>query len=164
LKIFICDMADLFAEFVLDEWLDRIFAIVADHPKHIYQVLTKRPERQRDYFSTHRAPSNLWVGTSIEQRRHLDRLDALRATPAAVRYASFEPLLEDLGELDLTGIPWAIAGAESGYSGRPIQVEWVRSIRRGRGVLPEAVHGARPQDPTARTRRSAVAPVSDRLK
>jgi protein gp37 len=128
-KIFMNDMTDMFGEFVLDDWLDRIFAIVARHPQHIYQVLTKRPERQRDYFLAHLTPFNLWVGTSIEMRRYLDRLDALRATPAAVRFLSLEPLLEDLGELDLTGIHWVITGAESGRGARPMRLDWVRGIR-----------------------------------
>jgi protein gp37 len=130
-KVFLCDMTDIFADFVPNDALDCIFASVAQHPRNIYQVLTKRPERQHDYFARHSAPPNLWVGTSIEQRRHLDRLDALRTTDAAVRFVSFEPLLEDLGEFDLTGIHWVIAGAESDAwrRARPMQLDWVRHIR-----------------------------------
>jgi protein gp37 len=130
-KVFLCDMTDIFADFVTDDMLDRIFASVAQHPQHVYQTLTKRPERQRDYFTRHPAPPNLWVGSSIEQRRPLDRLDTLRTTDAAIRFISFEPLLEDLGTIDLTGIDWVIAGAESDAwrRARPMQLGWVRHIR-----------------------------------
>lgn len=74
---------------------------------------------------------NLWLGTSVEQRQHLDRLDGLHSIPAAVRFTSFEPLLEDLGEFDLTGLHWAIAGAESNppRRARPMELDWVRNIR-----------------------------------
>ena len=74
---------------------------------------------------------NLWLGTSVEQRQHLDRLDGLRSISAAVRSTSFEPLLEDLGEFDLTGLHWAIAGAESDprRRARPMELDWIRNIR-----------------------------------
>jgi protein gp37 len=87
-KVFLGDMTNLFADFVPDGILDRIFASVVQHPHNIYQVLTKRPERQRSYFCRQPPPSNLWVGTSIEQRRYLNRLATLYATPAAIRFAS----------------------------------------------------------------------------
>jgi protein gp37 len=79
----------------------------------------------------HPPPPNLWLGVSVEQRRHLDRLAALYATPAAIRFASFEPLLEDLGTIDMTSLDWAIAGAESDAwrRVRPMQLDWVRNIR-----------------------------------
>jgi protein gp37 len=130
-KIFMCDITDLFADFVVDAWLDRIFAVVEAHPRHVFQVLTKRPTRMRDYFSTRPPLPNLWLGTSIEQRRHKNRLSLLRATPAAIRFVSFEPLLEDLGPIDLSDIGWVIAGAESDPLGRarPMQLDWVRGIR-----------------------------------
>ena len=72
---------------------------------------------------------NIHLGVSIESRRHLDRLDDLRATPAAIRWVSFEPLLEDLGEIDLTRIDWVVLGGESGSSARPMHPDWARSIR-----------------------------------
>jgi protein gp37 len=124
-------MTDIFAPFVSNDWLDRIFAFVREHPQHSFQLLTKRAGRQRHYFPRHPPPDNLWVGVSVEQRRWLARLDRLRATPAALRFVSFEPLLEDLGELNLTGIDWAIVGSESDpwNRARPMQLDWVRHIR-----------------------------------
>jgi protein gp37 len=128
-RVFLCDMTDLFGDFVREAWLDRIFAHVASHPRNIYQTLTKRPERQRDYWSRHAAPANLWAGTSIESRRVLHRLDTLRQTNVALRFLSLEPLLEDLGTLNLDGIDWAIVGAQSGAHARPMDLGWVRHIR-----------------------------------
>jgi protein gp37 len=130
-RIFVCDMTDLFAEFVLDDWITRIVEAIRQHPEHVYQVLTKRPERARHQFRGHPPPPNLWLGVSVEQRRHLNRLAALYATPVAIRFASLEPLLEDLGAIDMTSLDWAIAGAESDAwrRARPMQLEWVRHIR-----------------------------------
>ena len=113
-------MTDLFAEFVLDDWITCIVEAIRRHPQHVYQALTKRPERVRDHFLIHPPPPNLWLGVSVEQRRHFDRLAALYATPAAIRFASFEPLLEDLGTIDMSDA-WRRA--------RPMQLDWVRNIR-----------------------------------
>jgi protein gp37 len=124
-------MTDLFAAFVVDDWIARILEVVAAHPEHVFQVLTKRPERMRDFLAGRPVSPNLWLGTSAGHRRALHRLDVLRSIPAAVRFASFEPLIEDLGELDLEGIDQAIVGAESDPRGRarPMQLDWVRNIR-----------------------------------
>jgi protein gp37 len=128
-KIFVCDMADLFGEFVRDEWIADILAVVEAHRGITFQVLTKRAERLRSYFTARPMLANLWLGTSVESRRHLDRLDQLRATPAALRFVSFEPLLEGLDDIDLHGIGWVITGAESGAGARSMQMDWVRGIR-----------------------------------
>ena len=85
--IFTGDMSDLFADFVKADWIDRIVDVIAHHPQHVYQLLTKRPERARDFFCRQPPPSNLWLGVSVERARHLDRLDMLYATPAAIRFA-----------------------------------------------------------------------------
>jgi protein gp37 len=133
-KIFVCDMTDLFAEFVPDEWIARIVTTALRNPLCTFQVLTKRPERMRAFFAGYypKPIRNLWLGTSIGERRQLDRLDLLRATPAvSVRFVSCEPLLEDLGRLQLRGIGWVIVGAESDARkrARPMQLDWVRHIR-----------------------------------
>jgi protein gp37 len=130
-KIFVCDMTDLFGAFVPSQWIARIFAVIASHSQHIFQMLTKRPNRARDFFAAGPVLPNLWLGTSVGHRGGLDRLDALRRIPAAVRFVSFEPLTEDLGELDLAGIDWTICGAESAPRGRarPMQLDWVRNNR-----------------------------------
>ena len=86
----------------------------------------------------------VWMGVSVESREYLGRIDRLRRTGARVKFLSIEPLLEDLGEIDLTGIDWAIVGGESGPGARPMNAEWVRNIRRAvrqrrRSVLLQAV-------------------------
>jgi protein gp37 len=128
-KIFVCDMTDLFGQFVPDEWIDHVISTMTFEVHLTFQVLTKRPERMREYFTRGLAVPHLWIGTSVGQRRHLSRLDELRNTFAAVRFVSFEPLLEDLGEVDLTGIDWVIVGAESGNRARAMQLDWVRRLR-----------------------------------
>jgi protein gp37 len=130
-KVFVCDMTDLFRPFVRDDWIAAILAVIARHPEHVFQLLTKRPERMAEFFAKQPPPGNVWVGTSIGERRWKPRLDSLRQIPATVRFVSLEPLLEDLGALDLDGIGWVIAGAESDAHGRarPMQLDWVRAIR-----------------------------------
>jgi protein gp37 len=115
---------------------DRLMAIIAANPQHVFQVLTKRPTRAKDYFrrrlrTGHPILPNLWLGTSVGKPEYLNRLDALYATPVAIRFASFEPLLKDLGDIDMSRLDWAIVGAESNPHGqaRPMQRDWVRNIR-----------------------------------
>jgi protein gp37 len=129
-RVFVNSMGDTFHESVPDAWLDEIFDVMEACPQHQFQVLTKRPDRMRDY-ARHRGflMPHIWVGTSIGRRRSLAKLESLRETPATVRFVSFEPLLEDLGAIDLTGIDWAIVGAESGRRARPMALDWVRNIR-----------------------------------
>lgn len=125
-RVFVCSMADLFHEQVPDAFLARVFAAIEAAPWHTFQVLTKRAERMARCPPW---PANVWAGVSVESRRELGRLDHLRRTPAAVRFVSFEPLLEDVGTIDLGGISWAIVGGESGPSFRPMLMAWARSIR-----------------------------------
>ena len=136
--IFVCAHGDLFHEDVPDEWIDKVFFEMHLANHHTFQVLTKRPERAREYLHSLGvgAPEddigplpNVWLGVSVEDRERKGRIDVLREIPAAVRFLSLEPLLEDLGELDLTGIGWAIVGSESGPRARPCKLDWVRSIR-----------------------------------
>lgn len=117
--VFVNSMSDLFHELVEFEYVDRVFAVMAAAPKHTFQILTKRPERMRDYarryVAEHGAPlPNVWLGVSIENNRWARRADLLRETPAAVRFISAEPLLGPLTELELAGIDWIIVGGESG--------------------------------------------------
>jgi protein gp37 len=140
--IFVNSMSDLFGEFVPDEYLRRCFDVMQRAHWHTFQVLTKRASRMpdfcADYFratspdgvTTIDPPPNIWLGVSVEDRKYgLPRIEHLRATPAAVRFLSIEPLLEDIGEIDLTGIHWVIVGGESGPGARPMEDTWVRSIR-----------------------------------
>jgi protein gp37 len=133
-KVFVNSMSDLFlAEFPV-EYLTRVTSVMRAADWHTYQVLTKRADRMRELLSgplrsTAELP-HVWWGVSVENRRHgLPRVDELRRTPAAVRFLSVEPLLEDLGVIDLTGIHWVIAGGESGRRPRPVHADWVRSVR-----------------------------------
>jgi protein gp37 len=134
--IFVNSMSDLFHELVPDEFIGRVFETMRRADHHIYQVLTKRPERMRDWFSSDagrpwaaKRMDHVWLGTSIENNRWVGRADALRETPAAVRFISAEPLLGPLDDLNLTRIDWLIVGGESGSNHRPIRAEWVTALR-----------------------------------
>lgn len=126
-RIFTCSWSDFFIE-EADPWRDNAYGIIGATPEHTYQALTKRIERVGVCLPD-RWFSNFWLGVSVENRHAMERINILRDIPAAVRFLSIEPLLEDLGEIDLRGIGWVIAGGESGPQARPMRAEWVRSIR-----------------------------------
>src|SRR5207249_3863325 len=134
--IFVNSMSDLFHELVPDEFIARVFETMRIAHHHTYQILTKRPERMRDWFRTNAGRPwaaeplpNVWLGTSIELNRWVHRAVALRETPAAIRFISAEPLLGPLPDLDLAGIDWLIVGGESGSNHRSMDLEWARDIR-----------------------------------
>jgi protein gp37 len=127
---FVNSMSDLFHKDVPDVFLDRVFDVMRATPQHTYQVLTKRANRLPRYFATRSCPDNCWLGVSVEDRRRLVRIESLRRVPAKVRFLSVEPLLEDLGTMDLSGIHWVIVGGESGIQARPMRQEWAESVRR----------------------------------
>lgn len=128
--IFVCSMGDLFHSSVPFEFIDKVMAVIRKTPKHKYQILTKRAERMSEYFETHQIPSNVWLGVTVEIERTKYRIDYLRNLNATVKFLSCEPLLSDLGEIDLTGINWVIVGGESGTSARPMKEEWVLNIKK----------------------------------
>jgi protein gp37 len=134
--IFVNSMSDLFHELVPDDYIGRVFATMGEARQHTYQVLTKRPERMREWFRgtvgrawAEEPLANVWLGTSIELDRWVGRANALRETPAAVRFISAEPLLGPLSSIDLMGIDWLIVGGESGSNHRPMKREWVLDLR-----------------------------------
>jgi protein gp37 len=132
--IFVNSMSDLFHQGVPDDYIEQVARVMEMASWHTFQVLTKRAERLRDMLSTTlahvAAQAHIWWGVSVENRKHgLPRIEALRQTPVAMRFLSIEPLLEDLGDLDLTGIDWVIVGGESGAGARPMRPEWVLSLR-----------------------------------
>lgn len=130
-KIFVCSMTDLFHESVPDEFIDKVFDVIANSGRHTYQILTKRPERAVQYFKCLAIIwplPNVWLGVSIENREQTKRIDSLRKCPAAVRFISFEPLLSAITNVDLTGIHWAIVGGESGPKARPCDLKWIEAI------------------------------------
>lgn len=127
---FVNSMSDLFHERIPDRFIDKVFKTIAATPQHTYQVLTKRAERLTEYFAERKVPPNVWLGVSVEDRRHgVPRIDLLRQVQARTRFLSIEPLLEDIGRLDLHGIHWVIVGGESGPKARPMAPTWVEAIR-----------------------------------
>ena len=132
--VFVNSMSDLFQPGVPNNYIKTVARVMATANWHTYQVLTKRSERLRDMLSGDLSfaaeQENIWWGVSVEDRKHgLPRIDHLRNAPARVRFLSIEPLLEDLGEIDLSGITWVIVGGESGSGARPMRREWVLSLR-----------------------------------
>lgn len=128
--VFVNSMSDLFHMDVPAEFIAQVWAVMERTPQHTYQVLTKRPERMRAILSEPNFPvlSNVWIGTSVESAAVLSRIEHLRATPAAVRFISFEPLIGSVSGADLTNIHWAIVGGESGPRARPMPQDWVEEI------------------------------------
>jgi protein gp37 len=134
-RIFVNSMSDLFHEEVSDEYIKRVANIMIRADWHIYQVLTKRSVRMQRLLKTtlqfHASRANIWWGVSVEDRKHgVPRIDDIQQSPALVRFLSIEPLLEDLGRLDLRGISWVIVGGESGPRARGMKREWVVSVLR----------------------------------
>ena len=127
--IFVNSMSDLFHHEVPEPYIHRVFDVIAETPQHQYQVLTKRSKRLTDVGQRLKWPPNLWIGVSVENSRYRFRLDHLRRVNAAVRFVSAEPLLGPLGELDLAGIDWLIAGGESGPGARPVERAWLIDLR-----------------------------------
>lgn len=127
---FVNSMSDLFHEDVPFEYIDSVFEVITRGHWHTFQILTKRADRLAQYFETRTAPVNAWLGVSVEDRKYgIPRIDHLRTVNAAVRFLSIEPLLEHLGEMNLTDIHWVIVGGESGPKARPMKQEWVESIQ-----------------------------------
>jgi protein gp37 len=127
--IFVNSMSDLFHKEVPDAFIRRVFDVMCRASWHTFQLLTKRAERMKSLGQYLEWPDNVWAGVSVESRKYLERIDCLRRVPARVRFISFEPLLERLGEIDLTTIDWVIVGGESGPGARPMEPSWVAEIR-----------------------------------
>ncbi|HVR34241.1 MAG TPA: phage Gp37/Gp68 family protein [Methylomirabilota bacterium] len=133
-RIFVNSMSDLFHEQVPDSYIETVCRVMLAANWHTYQILTKRAERMglllRTKLRTAARASHIWWGVSVENRQHgLPRIDLLRRARPEVAFLSIEPLLEDLGPMDLPGIHWVIVGGESGPGARPIEASWVRRIR-----------------------------------
>lgn len=129
-RVFVNSMSDLFHSDVPEEFILKVWNVMARTRRHTYQILTKRPDRmaeilQKDGF---KILPNVWLGTSVEDSRVLYRLDELRAVPAAVRFVSYEPLIGSVAGGDLKGIHWAIVGGESGPNARPMDPAWIDEI------------------------------------
>ncbi|HTA59654.1 MAG TPA: phage Gp37/Gp68 family protein [Candidatus Baltobacteraceae bacterium] len=128
-RIFVNSMSDLFHTDVPAEYIKKVFAVMARADWHQFQVLTKRAERLRELTDDLPWPSHIWQGVSIENREYVRRIEDLRASGAAVKFLSLEPLLGPLPKLNLRGIDWVIVGGESGPGARPMEEAWVIDIR-----------------------------------
>lgn len=141
-RIFVNSMSDLFHPYVPTQFIVQVFDVMANCPRHTFQVLTKRPGRMKVFVTKYvngefgeRAGypvgvlPNVWLGVSIESDQYVWRANLLRDTPAAVRWISAEPLLGPLDHLTLNGIDWLVVGGESGPGARPMHPEWVRDLR-----------------------------------
>lgn len=131
--IFVNSMSDLFHKEVPWSFVDQVFDTMERADWHVFQVLTKRSSLMRDYlihrYGDRSAPEHIWLGVSVEDRAGASRIGHLKAAPATVRFLSVEPLLGPIGEVDLKGIHWVIAGGESGPNARVMQIQWAREIR-----------------------------------
>ena len=128
---FVNSMSDLFHPKVPFNFVDEVMNTIIQTSQHTYQILTKRPGRMRQYFSSREVPTNAWLGTSVENKKHgVPRIDELRKIKAKVRFLSVEPLLEDIGKVELSGIHWVIVGGESGKGARPMQTAWVDNVKK----------------------------------
>lgn len=128
-KFFVNSMSDLFHEKMPYSFLDQVFEVMTQTPQHKYQILTKRELILKDYCSTHNMPENVWLGVSVESAKTKHRIDILREIKANIRFLSIEPLIADVGKLDLTGIHWVIVGGESGAKARPMKRQWAIDIQ-----------------------------------
>ena len=129
--IFVNSMSDFFHEDADDLWRSEALGIMRKCPRHIFQILTKRPENIIPFLERtgESFPDNAWIGVTIEHEKTAHRADTLRTIPAKTRFISFEPLIGSVGEVNMSGIHWAIAGGESGPSARKCDPRWIREIR-----------------------------------
>ena len=124
-------MSDLFHEKVPFEFIEEVFKIIMLCSRHTFQLLTKRIDVAFEFMKnivSNEAFPNLHLGVTVCTPNEKPKIDILRQIPAAVRFISFEPLLADMGELNLDGIHWVIVGCESGPKRRECKTEWVQSI------------------------------------
>lgn len=130
-KVFVNSMSDLFHPDVPAKFIARVWRVMKETPRHTYQILTKRPEIMAEVLSDSRFEvlPNVWLGTSVEDGRVLNRLNDLRRVPAAVRFVSLEPLIGSVAKGDLSDIDWAIVGGESGPRARAMDPNWVDEIQ-----------------------------------
>ena len=129
-KVFVNSMSDLFHEKVSDRFIVDVWKVMRETPRHSYQILTKRPDRMAHFLENKIGDvlPNVWLGTSVENRKVTDRINYLQRVKAIISFISFEPLIGSVGDVDLSGIDWAIVGGESGSAARPIKEVWVDEI------------------------------------
>ena len=128
--IFVNSMSDLFHKKVPEVFILKTFATMNTASQHTFQILTKRAAHLEDLSSSLPWSNNIWMGVTVEDSDYKERINSLRRTDAYIKFLSLEPLLEDVGDLDLEGIDWVIVGGESGPKARPIKADWVRNVRK----------------------------------
>lgn len=126
--VFVNSMSDLFHKDVPLEFIQKVFKVMNDNPRHIFQVLTKRADILLKYKDKLTWSENIWMGVSVEDVNFYDRIKILKKTGAKVKFLSLEPLIGACPNLPLKGIDWVIVGGESGYKSRPMKKEWVEDI------------------------------------
>jgi protein gp37 len=127
---FVNSMSDLFHQGVPDQYIKKVLSVISKANWHTFQILTKRAKRMSQFFKNNSIPKNLWVGVTVENKKHgLPRIECLRQINASTRFISMEPLLEDLGLIDLSDINWVIVGGESGTKARPMKPAWAINIK-----------------------------------
>jgi len=128
---FVNSMSDIFHNDMPGNYLNKIFSVIEETPQHTYQILTKRASRMFQYLSQRDIPKNVWLGVTVENKKEgLPRIEKLRQLKASVLFLSVEPLLEDLGKIDLKNIDWVIVGGETGNRARIMEKEWVINIKQ----------------------------------
>jgi len=128
---FVNSMSDIFHEDIPNQYIRGVFEVIKRSPQHTFQILTKRAARMAEFLKYYNVPKNAWIGVTVENRKYgISRIDKLRQVNAKVRFLSMEPLLEDLGHLNLKNIHWVIVGGESGPKARRMEPEWIKSIKQ----------------------------------
>lgn len=127
--IFVCSMSDLFHKSVSEEYIKQVFEVMNKAKWHTFQVLTKRSKRLKEIAPKLNWTKNIWLGVTVENDNHKDRIKDLVKTPAQIKYLSVEPLLSEVKQIPLSGIDWVIVGGESGPGSRPMNEEWILPIR-----------------------------------
>lgn len=127
--VFVCSMSDLFHEEVDYIYIKAIFEVMKNADWHIFQVLTKRPDRLLEFSKSYKIPKNVWVGTSIELEKYKSRVEILKQVDAKIKFLSCEPLLGSLKNIDFSGINWVVVVGESGSGARPVEKKWILEIR-----------------------------------
>ena len=127
---FVNSMSDIFHEDIPNSYLDDIFRVMLQTQQHTYQILTKRADRMHEYLHKKNIPENIWLGVTVENIEHgFPRIDFLKKINSKIRFLSCEPLLQNLGEINLSNIHWVIVGGESGSKARPMEKEWAISLK-----------------------------------
>lgn len=127
--VFVCSMSDLFHENIPFDKIAKIFDTMKEANWHIFQVLTKRPDRLLEFSKIYKIPENVWVGTSVELKKYEYRVDLLKQVDAKIKFLSCEPLLGSLKTINFSGINWVVVGGESGSNARPVNKQWILEIR-----------------------------------